>query len=681
MLQQTLLRICLSLGLFLCGLAHPAAALESAPVSTARTIASLITDTNAVAPGTPFRLALHLRLAPGWHTYWRNPGDAGIPPDLEVHLPDGAKAGPIDWPAPARVHEGDLMTYAYTGDLLLPLTITPAADHPATHVEAEASWLVCKDICIPEQGRFDLDIPSGSPAPSAQAALFTRAAQTLPMASPWKATIAPDGRLWIRGEGLGPQTVAAAAFIPEEPATIVDAAPQPLTVRQGGFVLKLALAPGFNAVSGLPGLLEVRDSSGQHLAVDVVASPGPAPPSGYDPIARIMALAFLGGLILNLMPCVFPVLAIKALSFAEGASRGRAAGHAVAYSAGVLTAFAVLGSLLIALRDAGAAAGWGFQFQSPAFVAAMAWLLFTIGLNLSGVFHVGSRLSGAGDRLTRRNSSAGSFFTGLLAVTVATPCTAPFMGAAIAGALAESPVTGLFVFLALGAGMATPYATLVAMPGLGRVIPRPGPWMERLRQLLAFPMYAAAAWLLWVISQEAGPSGVLGTAAGFVLIGFAAWAIGATQGSADKGRRLGQSAAAAAALTAIAVLGGLTAGAPVASLAVASGESFSVARLTALRQQGRPVFVDMTAAWCVTCLVNEHVTLDTPAIQKAFAARNVALLRGDWTRQDPAITRFLRQYQRDGVPLYVYFPPRDAEPVLLPQILTQSTVLAALDRG
>ena len=365
-----------------------------------------------------------------------------------------------------------------------------------------------------------------------------------------------------------------------------------------------------------------------------------------------------------------------------GAARGRARKHAAAYTAGVLVAFAVVGAALLAARAAGAAAGWGFQFQSPAFVAGMAWLLFAVGLNLSGVFQIGTGLVGAGQGLTRHSGELGSFFTGLLAVVVATPCTAPFMGVAIAAGLAAPPAVTMMVFLAMGLGMATPYVVLALVPGIGRTAPKPGRWMEVLRQALAFPMYAASAWLIWVISQQAGPAGVLGTAAGLVLLGFAAWVLGITQGTADRSRRLGQTAAAAAFLAALAVLSGIaTAPAPSAGVVGTAGvEPFSAVRLAALRAEGQPVFVNMTAAWCVTCLVNERVAISTDAVQRAFADHHVAYLKGDWTRQDPAITNYLRENGRDGVPLYVYYPPR-GQPDVLPQILTENTLLGALKGG
>ncbi|HUB16580.1 MAG TPA: protein-disulfide reductase DsbD domain-containing protein [Acetobacteraceae bacterium] len=661
----------------------PAAALETAPASNSRDSVALVSDTDAIAPGKPFRIGLDIRLAPGWHTYWRNPGDAGVTPSLALTLPPGVSAGPIAWPAPRRIAEGPVMTYAYTGDVLLPVTVTPLATAGPLAVQAHARWLVCQQICVPEEATFRLDLPPGTPAPSAQAPLFAAHDRAVPRPSPWQAQITSDGSLWVHGPELRPATVTDAWFIPDHAGEIDDDAAQPLSVRQDGFVLSLKLAKDAKPDAGLSGILAVRDRSGLETDVVLNAVRGPAPPPAFPPLQRVLIFAFLGGLILNLMPCVFPVLAMKAVALAQGAARGEARTHAAFYTAGVLVTFAGLAGALLAARAAGAAAGWGFQFASPVFVAAMAWLLFGVGLNLSGVFEIGGSLTGTGSALASRSGHLGSFFTGLLAVLVATPCTAPFMGVAIAAGLAAPPAETLLVFLVMGLGLAAPYAAFSSVPALARLAPRPGHWMGVLKQGLAFPLYGAAAWLLWVVSQETGPAGVLGTAAGFVLLGFAAWVVGVTQFASSRARRMGQSTAVAAMLLAGAVLSGVAVapGAPAAADTGASAEAFSPARLAALRAAGRPVFVNMTAAWCVTCLVNERVAIASAPVRQAFATNHVAYLKGDWTRQDPAISNFLRQYGRDGVPLYVYYPPHEGKPVVLPQILTQNEVLRQLTSG
>ncbi len=663
-------------------LAPSAHALESAAVTSPRLTATLVSDTDTVTRGTPLHLGLRLRIAPGWHTYWQNPGDAGAPPELTLTLPDGASAGPIDWPAPRRMPEGPLMTYGYTGEVLLPLTVTPGAG--PLQIEAAASWLVCERICVPEEGRFTLDLPPGSPAPSAEAPLFAAAASQTPRPSPFEARVAPEGTLSLSGSGLSPTTVRDAWFFPATAGAIEPAAPQTLTVAEGTVALSLKPGPAFNEQPNLGGVVVLQDSGGQESALQVTATPGPAA-SPATPLWQTLLLAALGGLILNLMPCVFPVLAMKAMAIARmsGAQRGEVRAHALTYTLGVLVAFGALGGLLAGVRAAGGAVGWGFQFQSPVFVAALAWVLFAVGLNLSGVFGVGARLAGAGQGLAAQGGHSGSFFTGLLAVLVATPCTAPFMGAAIAAALAAPVAVTLTVFLAMGLGLAAPYVALAVVPGVARILPRPGPWMDVLKGALAFPMYGAAVWLVWVISLQAGSSGVLATTAGMLLVALAAWSLGLAQTAGRRGRRLGGGVALAAALGAIVILTSIAA-APVATAQAATTsegiEPFSAARLAALRSEGRPVFVNMTAAWCVTCLVNERVALSPAAVRRAFADHRVAYLKGDWTRGDPEITNFLRSHARDGVPLYVLYPAGSAAPAILPQILTEGAMLDQLGK-
>ena len=736
--------VVLLLGAFSSNLARAA---ESAPARTSRTVASLVTDTDSVPASGSFRAALRLRMADGWHTYWKNPGDAGAPPEftLEVTqgvsqtapprgsqgggnqgggsqgggnqgrsgaggppqsgLPqgsgplapggvaliaanpplEGVRVGPIDWPTPLRLAEGPLMTYAYTNEVLLPVTVTlPSTQGPLT-LQVHANWLVCKDICVPEEAVFRLDLPATAAAPSAEIALFAAHDHAVPRPSPWEARIAPDGTLSVLGPEVSTATVTDAWFIPATLGLIQDDAAQPLSVRPG--VLSLALKPGarFQTEAGFEGILSVRDRSGQQTDLLVMAQPGAA--TAFLPLPQMLLFAFLGGLILNLMPCVFPVLAMKAVKLTSGAVAGRATGHAIAYTSGVLAMFAALALALLAARAAGGSAGWGFQFQSPVFVACMAWLLFAVGLNLSGVFQVGGGLAGAGSGLARRDGYAGSFFTGLLAVLVATPCTAPFMGVAIAAGLAAPPSVTVLVFLVMGLGLAAPYVALATLPvsrlpGLGRFALKPGAWMDVLKQALAFPMYGAAVWLLWVVAQETGATGVLATAIGFVLLGFGGWVLGLTQWGASRPRRIGQvlaTVAVAASLALLPSVGMAPSGGPAPT--EAGVEAFTPARLSALREAGRPVFVNMTAAWCVTCLVNERLAISTTSVRQAFSDQGITYLKGDWTRQDPAITAYLRQNGRDGVPLYVYYPPNGATPVILPQILTEGTVLAALGRG
>ena len=551
----------------------PAWALESQPHVTARATVSLVSDTDAVAPGTPYRLGLRFRIAPGWHIYSKDPGDAGLPPELEWTLPQGSGVGAIAWPAAETIRQGDLVTFGYTGTVLLPM-----AAHGAGPVRLHASWLICEKICVPEEADFALAMPVGPPAGSIEAALFS--------------------------------------------STPIEA-------------------------------------------------PTPAPALEATPLLAAIGAALLGGLVLNLMPCVFPVLAMKAVAVARLSAQGRSAARAQAlgYSCGVIASFLAIGAALVAFRGLGHAVGWGFQFQSPIFVAAMAWVLFAVGLNLSGVFTFSTRLQGAGQSLTLRQGWIASFASGGLAVLVATPCTAPFMSVALAAALTAPPVETMALFAALGVGLAAPAIVLALLPGTAALLPRPGKWMEVLRQALAFPMYAAAAWLIWVLSLEAGADGVLVAGAGLVAIGFAAWVL-------RFGRLRGPVLAGLALAASLALLPGLRVSA--APIDATGAGHFTQARLAGLRAEGKPVFVNLTASWCVTCLANERLALSTAAVQAGFAARGVTQLTGDWTRQDPDITAFLKAQGRDGVPLYLFFPRGGGPAVILPQVLTPSIVLDAI---
>jgi thiol:disulfide interchange protein/DsbC/DsbD-like thiol-disulfide interchange protein len=669
-------------------LAPGAMALETAPVTSPRATVTVIADHDAVVPGQAFRIALRQRLAPGWHTYWSNPGDAGQPPEVRLALPEGAAAGPMQFPAPERIPFGPLMNFGYEGEAVFTIPVTAPADAPpggSFTIEANADWLVCERVCIPEEGVFRLDIPvAGTPvaAPPATTALFTAADAAAPRAAPFTARLGFEGTagaIEIAGPGIAPDAVREAFFFPLPWGVIDNAAPQPLSVSDGALRLGLTRGQAEELPARVEGVVAITDAGGVRGAYLVSAAMGavPAAAGGGLPLWQALAFAVLGGLILNLMPCVFPILAMKAVSLAKlaGSARGAVRAHAASYTAGVVLSFLALGGLLVGLRAAGGVAGWGFQFTSPVFVAAMAWLMLAVGLNLSGVYGIGGPVA-AGGSLAAKGGHAGSFFTGMLAVLVATPCTAPFMAAAIGAALGMGAVEALAVFGAMGLGMALPYALLGVAPGLARRLPRPGLWMDRLKQGLAFPMYAAAAWLVWVLSEQAGSPAVLAALAGAVLIGFAAWAIGIAQGS---GGRVGRVIGAAAVVGALALLPGLSAAPRPAQAAAEAGEAWSEARLAALRAEGRPVFVNMTAAWCITCKVNERIALATEATRQAFAARDIALLTGDWTRGDPAITAVLRAHQRDGVPLYLFYPAGGGAPRVLPQILTEGIILETIN--
>jgi thiol:disulfide interchange protein DsbD len=411
--------------------------------------------------------------------------------------------------------------------------------------------------------------------------------------------------------------------------------------------------------------------------------------TGSEQLTIVQALLFalLGGLILNLMPCVFPVLAMKAAGFARlaGHERREIRHDGLAYTAGVLVSFAAMAATVLAIRASLGEVTWGFQFQSPVFSLLIAYLFFVVGLNLSGVFEFGNRLAGVGQGLAARGGVTGSFFTGVLAVIVATPCTAPFMAAALGFALSQPAPATFAVLLAMGLGLALPYLALSMTPALQRLMPRPGPWMDRLRQFLAFPMYASAVWMIWVLTQQTGSDGVLYALGGMILIAFAIWLLRLGSGSspADWLRR---GVAAAAVLLAFAAVlkiddspaAASAAGSPTSGVNFEGWERFSRERMTAAHAAGKPVFVDFTAAWCITCLVNERVALETPASRKAFEQAGVVKLKGDWTNRDAGITALLKELNRAGVPLYLFWAPGAESPKILPQVLTESMILSEL---
>ncbi|MBK1719911.1 protein-disulfide reductase [Thiocystis violacea] len=671
------------------------------PVATENVVASLVAERTQVAPGSSLELALVLRIRPGWHTYWRNPGDSGEPPRLTWILPDGVIAGPLRWPLPERIPVGPLANYGYSGQAIHPLTLEVPEDWPVgvpLPLRARADWLVCEEHCVPESAELALTLataPSPGPADPEVAGILAVARAGLPegridgavltatdrglrLSIPWKA---------------GQPSPAEVAWFAGAWGLIEHAAPQ--SWSWSGDRLEIALTPGSAAESAAPdGLLAVTGADGAVRSFEVAVrradtALGTKTADQKAPIGLPLALAFalLGGLILNLMPCVFPILAMKAMSLVrgmagEGADEGRERlRHGLAYTAGVLVFFGALAGLLLALRAGGAAIGWGFQLQYPPFVALMAYVFLTLGLSLSGAVTLGTRLMGLGGAQVG-SGTAGAFGTGALAALVAAPCTAPFMGAALGYAVTLSWPLALAIMLTLGLGLALPFLLVSLLPGLARRMPKPGPWMESLKQFLAFPLYGAAAWLVWVLSVQTGPAGVAGVLAGMVLLAFALWLRELGGGRQPWVRRARLLVVVASLAGALALGLSTTRLAPVAANAVgdeAAGFAtpYTADRLEAARAEGRPVFVNMTAAWCITCLVNERVALGTAAVTDAFRERNLLYLKGDWTNRDPAITDYLSGFGRNGVPLYVYYPS-DGEPRVLPQILTPDLVLEAL---
>ncbi len=682
-----------------------ASAQESAPVTSPRATVTLVSDAASVAPGQTFRVGLRHRLSPNWYTYWKNSGDAGSPPEIRLSLPGGATAGDINWPGPDRISAGPVMSYGYKREIVYPIQVTVPRDAKpgdTLSLGADAEWLVCEKECIPEAGKFSLDIPitgATTPANDDVRAAFAISDARQPVRSPWSARMVSEGdalALTVQGADLTQAAVKSAYFYPASWGVTDHAAPQQLSLTDGALTLALTKGQTFNPEAKADGLLAVTDGGGVTRWFEISPSVGAglsgAPAASLIetlPLWQTALFAFIGGLILNLMPCVFPVLAIKATAIAQlsgGALREvRLAG--AYYTLGVLVAFTALAATLLGVRAGGTAVGWGFQFQSPLFVAGMSWLLLAIGLNLSGVYEIGLGITGTGGSLTRKSGHAGSFFTGLLAVVLATPCTAPFMGVAIGAALSAPILICVLIFLAMGLGLAAPYALLALFPSLARALPRPGPWMIRLRQAMAFPMYASAAWLVWVLAQQVGDFGVLIALSGALLVALAAWIYGTAQHSTGRGlvSRGLATAAIVGTFGLLVQLGGATtpgnAARTQATATSANYEPFSSARLAELRKEGKPVFVNMTAAWCITCLVNERTTLSTEAVQQAFRAAGITYLKGDWTNRNPEIGAYLRSFNRDGLPFYAFYPAGGGEPAVLPPVLTESIVVSEIERA
>ncbi len=659
---------------------------------------SLVAERNEIAPGGTVTVALVEDIRTGWHTYWLNPGDAGEPTEIKWTLPAGWKAGPIQWPYPKRLPVGPLMGYGYEGKPWLLVTVTAPADaKPGDTVtlKAAASWLVCEEVCIPED--VTLTLPLGvSAAPAAPYAAiaeqFAAARARLPEPSPWPARFHAGDTLdlYLAAPQLASAQLEDAVFYPLEEGAVKGIAPQQFAPASGGLVLRLQPSKKAKAARALAGIVVLTSQDGSVQALAVNAAPGAVPQADFGggealgiPLALLFAL--VGGLILNLMPCVLPILAMKALSVATkaGAEKGEAKREGLAYGAGAILSFAALGLAVVLLRSSGEAVGWGFQLQQPAAVAGFALLIFAVGLNLSGVFELSGGIA-AGDSLTRKAGAVGAFFTGVLAVAVAAPCTAPFMAAALGFALTQGVAVALAVFVALGIGFAAPFVAIGLWPQLLRILPRPGAWMLRFKQLLAFPMYGAAAWLLWVLAQEAGPTGLVAALAGMVMLAFAAWAWDASR-DARRGWRMAGAAFAlfglAASLGSLWLVQSAEAAAPQATMSFAIPSTpYSETLLADLRNRNRAVFVDATAAWCITCLVNEKVALSDGAVRDAFARAHVAFLVADWTRRDAAITKLLDAHGRSGVPLYLYYAPGAPEPQILPQVLTPGIVLDAIGK-
>jgi len=713
-------------------------------VRTANAETELVSARAAAAPGETVTLVLRQKKRDGWHTYWINPGDSGEPPRLTWTLPADYQAGALLFPAPRIERLGPITTYVHDDETLYPVALKVPDDARAgadATISLKATWLICADICVPEEGEFRLSLPIR--AEGRDDARGARLAEDAMAALPEPATTlgfdfkagdrisigfpradAPDNSLsaLIAANGLrNPQ------YFPYSQALIDHAGEQGVTRRDGQILLDIPLSLSFiKAEAKGEGLLVAEINEGGRWTKraymfgnppDTTLLPAPVAQawsgqawsgqawsgqawsgqawSGQAPLASgprevgahagavqvlgYVLAAFVGGLILNIMPCVFPVLSIKALSLAGGAHAGVARRQGLLFLLGVMATFMALAVALLGLRAAGSAAGWGFQLQEPALIGALAVLFFAIGLNLIGAFDIAGSLQNVGGSVVQKGGDLGAFATGALAVIAATPCTAPFMAGALGWAATAPPAASLAVFAGLGLGFAAPFTLIAFAPGLQKLLPKPGAWMDRAKQFLAFPMFAAAVWLVWVLSVQTGAMGTLALLSVLVAFAFAVWAW-----------RQGMIWRAIAGLVLIGVLAGAwtpmttvaaapaDADAPIKSASL-DGDVWSPERVAGLRAAGTPVFVNFTAAWCVSCKFNEGAALSRLSLRKFFAERGVVYLKGDWTARDDVIARELAAHGRSGVPLYLYYAPGAEGPVILPQILTEDIVRTAVE--
>jgi thiol:disulfide interchange protein DsbD len=672
--------------------------------------ARLVADTTAIVPGKPFRVGLVLQMAPTWHTYWEYSGDAGIPTSIKWDLPPGFRAGPIEWPLPeANVEPGNIEVYGYGGEVMLIQSIEPPAhlEPGEVNLRAGASWLVCADLCIPGKQDVSLSLPVAAAAEPANTDLFSKWSARLPLAGPppFPITWSRHGDA-LQGSFRPGSEIGKAEFFPL-PATGQDVG-HPVVTGSGasGFTISIT-TPG-----DLRGVLAITDAGGTRSWMidarsEVQTPPSPMAAAGNSPaqaggaglgltLWTALLSGFLGGMILNLMPCVLPVISLKIFGFVRqaGRSRGAILAHGFAFAAGIFAWFLGLGGVIVALRSAGGAATWAFQFQNVWFNVAVAAIVLVFALNLFGVYELvlpgraTNRLAGAGSQ----EGWAGSFFQGVFATLLATPCTGPFLGSSLGFAFSQPPLVTMAFFACMAAGMALPYLALSAQPAWLRFLPKPGVWMERLKQFMGFPLLAALLWLLYVIGELRGTTAIVCVGAFLLMLAIACWIYGLI---GNPGIRAAARGLGLAAILLLALGGGWlflvkffppedvppTAMAPTESGGI-EWQPFSKASLDALLKEGKPVFVDFTAAWCLSCKFNERTAIDTPAVREKIRQLGIVPMRADWTNANPEITAALRSFGRVGVPFYVLYPAGDpGKPILLPELLTESIVLGAFSHA
>jgi thiol:disulfide interchange protein DsbD len=678
--MTTALRLALALALLLF-LESPI----SAQIQDGKTLvkASLLADTMAIVPGQAFQVGLLLEMEPGWHTYWEYSGDSGLPTTVDWSLPSGFIASPIEWPVPeARVEPGDIQVYAYSGRVLLLTTITPPPDLSGTvTLRAAASWLVCEEICVPGDAKLELSLPVGKSAAPANAALFEEFRSRLPSkeAPPfdlvWKRT---GDVLALQVKGAPAATPLALFPLPAKNQIVghpAFEAPDTLTIK---------------ATGPFAGVLSAGEGPARRAwFVSDTASAKPVA-TGQSALSLWVALfyGFVGGLILNLMPCVLPVISLKIFGFIKqaGDSRRSIFLHGLAFATGIFVWFLGLAAVIIAMKSGGAEVTWAFQFQNPWFNVVIGSVVFVFALNLAGVFEfvLPGRASNAMESSGSTSGLAGSFFQGVFATLLATPCTAPFLGSALGFAFSQSTTVILAMFAAVASGMAIPYLILSASPGWLKFLPRPGVWMERLKQFMAFPLLATLVWILSILGGQRGTDGVIWFCAFLLCLAFACWLLGSFCGPlASRAKR---TTVLLFVLATLGLGGWYFLGKKFAQVGLETMDRiawvpFSKARVEEELAAGRSVFVDFTADWCITCKFNERTAIDTQAIRAILKEKNITPIKADWTNANPEITAALKSFGRVGVPLYVIYAASNPQaPVVLPELLTESLLADALKK-
>jgi len=667
---------------------------EATEVITPHVRASLISEQQSIEAGQAFWLALHFDIIEHWHTYWQNAGDSGNPPTIKWDLPAGFRASEILWPYPQRLPIGPLMSYGYSHEAWMLVRITAPTNLDVSqviHLQANAEWLVCKVECIPEQGKLGLSLPvvaTGQAQAGPYAERFKLIKQHLPQPTPWSSRVqasANELQLQIGITGLDPARIEDVYFFPSEYGMVEHAAKQSYAITEQGLVINLVRGDLRNqTLQQLEGVLLLSEKLPDGTITRAFSiEAGTVSSTSFPGLLLILSFAILGGLLLNIMPCVFPILSLKALSIVQSAAHSsrttRRNGYA--FSLGVLLSFGLIALVLLVLRAGGEAIGWGFQLQSPVFVLMLVWLMMAMGLMFSGLWSFGERWMGIGEQLSTQRGYAGAFFTGVLAVVVATPCTAPFMGTALGYALSQPAWIAVLIFLLLGLGMALPWLLISLWPGVSAWLPKPGAWMERVKQLLAFPLYATAAWLLWVLAQQIDQASLLYALVSVVLMAFGLWLWQTTRTASGRWQTVSLITLLGLGILFSGVLWKLEPATTTNHPASQNWQPYDETRLAQIRAEGKPVLVNFTAAWCITCLVNEKVALATDEVQAKLKQQDVVYMKGDWTNKDPAITRKLQAYGRSGVPLYLLYPKElQREAIVLPNILTPGIVVDALQQ-